>query len=91
MNNSYTLDANNLIFSHGLGLSTSVVKDIEDISRDKLRVCLRSGDYFAMLATILDEISVAVEKSDVAEARKLQKLVEDLLYLQREYKIVQKD
>lgn len=93
MNNSYVLSDNNLMFEHGLGLSLSpgVAKDIEDISRAKLKVCLRSGDYFAMLATLIDEISDSIEAGETAQVYKLQKIVEDLLYLQREYQIVKKD
>lgn len=91
MNDSYLINANNFIFTHGLGLSPGVVKDIEDISRDKLQVCLRSGDYFAMLATLIDEISDSIAANDPAQAYRLQKIVEDLLYLQSDYNIVQKD
>lgn len=91
MNSTYVINPANSIFTHGFGLSPGVVNDIEDISRDKLQVCLRSGDYFAMLATLIDEISDSIEADEPAESYRLQKIVEDLLFLQREYKIVQKD
>jgi hypothetical protein len=58
----------------------------------KLQISMqvRSGDYFATLATKLDQLSQDVKKMDEATAYDLELLVADLLYLQRNYDISKK-
>jgi hypothetical protein len=51
---------------------------------------VRSGDYFATLATKLDELSQAVKEKDEMAADDLELIVNDLLYLQRNYQISKK-
>lgn len=51
---------------------------------------VRSGDYFATLATKLDELSQIVREKDEAASYDLELLVADLLYLQRNYDIRKK-
>lgn len=51
---------------------------------------VRSGDYFATLATKLDELSEHLQKTDEATAYDLEILVADLLHLQRNYIISKK-
>ncbi len=50
-------------------------------SHFELEIAVRSDEYFATLATILDNISDHPE---------LQKIVHNLIYLQQHYKIVKK-
>ena len=78
-------------------MPVSVVRDAADKmwweQERKLQVSMqvRSGDYFATLATKLDEISQAMQKTDEATAYDLELLVADLLYLQRNYDIRKKE
>jgi hypothetical protein len=51
---------------------------------------VRSGDYFATLATKLDTLSQDVKEKDDAASYDLELLVADLLYLQRNYNITKK-
>jgi hypothetical protein len=51
---------------------------------------VRSGDYFATLATKLDGLSQQIKRTDEETAYDLELLVNDLLYLQRNYAIDKK-
>jgi hypothetical protein len=53
-------------------------------------ILVRSGQYFATLATKLDQISIDLPKRQQAQKDELQKLIEELFYLQGRYKIKRK-
>jgi hypothetical protein len=55
-----------------------------------LAVRIRSGEYFATLATQLDAISDTLADDNEAERVNLQKLADELLKLQKQYKITPK-
>ena len=51
---------------------------------------LAAGDYFASLATVLDLTSQSLKKVAASKSARLGKLKKDLLYLQKNYRIVEK-
>lgn len=57
-----------------------------------LDVLIKSGDYFTVLASCLDDLIHNLEQptSDSHTELTLQQLVEDLLYLQENYDIIKK-
>lgn len=46
---------------------------------------IRSGDYFSTLATTLDDLSTRLSRGDTVQHEELDKLVNDLLYIDRRY------
>lgn len=66
------------------------VRDIEHDEWLQLKADVSSGDYFATLATRLDELSMLIEMSDPVTAAQLESCVKDLLYLQSNYNIHKK-
>ena len=52
----------------------------------KLKYHIQTGDYFGTLATVLDLMNQTSEKTN----KKVQEIKEDLLLLQKNYKIVRK-
>lgn len=78
---SYTL-------SHWLQ-KTPVLKDIDEDMQ--LEAYVRSGDYFEMLATKLDEISEQLQKYDLSNSQELSRISNSLLYLHERYTITKKE
>lgn len=64
-----------------------LLRDGENTQKKDIDVQIKSGEYFVTLATELDQISWEV---DLKGARQLQDLVDELLYIQRRYKITEK-
>ena len=99
-NNLYTIKDQDLIISSGYPASMWVVRDKEE---DKARIKriehhLKVGDYFGTLGTILDLMDQITDKKldELIEWKKekriyIKKLKNDLLYLQKNYKIVKKN
>lgn len=56
----------------------------------ELRAQVASSDYFAMLATNLDQISQNLRTEDVNDYVLLDKVINDLLFLHQNYKIIKK-
>jgi hypothetical protein len=56
----------------------------------ELRAQVASSDYFAMLATNLDQISQNLRTEDVNDYVLLDKVINDLLFLHQHYKITKK-
>lgn len=54
---------------------------------------IKNDDYFGTLATLLDLLRQELEKKDskMNARRILKNLTDDLMYLQRNYKILEKD
>ena len=59
------------------------------MSKESLEFHIKSSDYFGTLATILSLIKQA-PKNDKDNLKILESIGEDLIYLQKEYKIVKK-
>ena len=59
-----------------------------DRDESELELKIRSGDYFVGLATLLDAISLELSDSNQIQSLILQKLIDELLYLQKNYYIV---
>lgn len=78
---TYPLSANLLTFRD---------HDPRLFSKEELLAQLASNDYFAMLATSLDEVSQHLETARHSDYVILEKLINDLLYLQHNYKITKK-
>lgn len=81
MTNSYTLNSNLLTFRD---------HDSKLFNKEELLAQIASDDYFAMLATTLDEVSQRLESAQHNDYVILEKLINDLLYLQHHYKLVKK-
>lgn len=63
----------------------------EDFDAEMLsRARVRSGDYFMTLATELDKLAQNIARSNDADAGELERLVSELLFIDRNYKILQK-
>ena len=93
---SYTLTGNNLHMSHNMRLwgrtkqTTLCVRDILYNDHNELKVQIRSDEYFALLANMLDGIADASKNSCRRNHPEVQQLINDLLYLQRHYRIIKK-
>lgn len=59
------------------------------MKKQSLKFHIKSDDYFGTLATILSLIRQTLE-NNTNRKRTLEKVVEELMYLQEEYKIVKK-
>ena len=62
------------------------------MSKKSLNFHIKSDDYFGTLATVLSFIKqdIILKKHDINSIDVLEKLEKDLLFLQKEYKIVKK-
>lgn len=60
------------------------VKNIE------LESHIRSGDYFSLLATRLDDIASRLSHGDDLQHEEINKLVNDLLYIDNHYQLTRK-
>jgi hypothetical protein len=58
--------------------------------RDGIEDHIEADDYFGTLATILDLITQEKKKVEKGQNKILQKLKNDLIYLQKNYKIAKK-
>lgn len=93
MTSSYTLFANDTVLIHGWR-RTAQLHDIEDHTSPhnyaELQAQVASQDYFAMLATALDQISQHLKAEQNNDYIVLEKFINDLLYLHQHYKISKK-
>lgn len=78
--------------TYALSLRPLLFHDKEDIALREIDALVRSGDYFTLLASKLDEVSQELEKTKNTSylTPTLQQLVEDLLHLQEDYVITKK-
>ncbi len=61
-----------------------------DMKRLELESHIRSGDYFSMLATKLDDIATRLNQGDDLPHEEINRLVNDLLYIDRHYHLTRK-
>lgn len=59
----------------------------EPIEQQRLHAQIKSGDYFHVLVSDLDEISQNIAKLDEAQSITLQHLIDNLLYIDRHYQL----
>jgi hypothetical protein len=62
----------------------------DDISELLTRARIKSGDYFATLATELDKMAQGLNTVRAPEASELERIVGELLYLDDNYRLVKK-
>jgi hypothetical protein len=91
---TYQLSGFSGLMSHKKEAITPLIRDGEARKvtlqhRHALSAQVRSGDYFVMLATVLDSLSREVEQQDVRVH--LEDIISDLITLQDEYEIVKND
>lgn len=78
------------IMGHHSRPVVTLLRDQDDnLKHQELKAHVYSGDYFSLLATRLDEISQTLASEEPANIA-LQHIVNDLLYLQRYYKVTKK-
>ncbi len=93
---SYTITGNNIELAHTPKLwgktrpQTLCVRDILYNDHNELKVHVRSDEYFSMLANILDAVSDPGKNNCKRTHPELQKIINDLLFLQRHYRIIKK-
>ena len=71
------------------GTNTSMLCDGNDRVRE-LRAQVQSGDYFIMLATMLDAITLELGNTNPAVNIVLENIIKNLEYLQEDYTIVER-
>jgi len=78
------------VLSHS-PLPTWLLRDQDDsFELQELIAHIRSGDYLITLATILDAISDTLSVENEAEGAVLQHLIENLIYIDKNYKLAKK-
>jgi len=73
-----------------LRLPVWLLRDGSSMDRQELVAHIRSGDYFITLATLLDVVSDSLTGENEAEGAVLQQLIENLIYIDKSYKLVKK-
>jgi hypothetical protein len=88
---TYTLQPRNFLSKH-TQQPLAFLRDgeFDDDRNLELHAHVRSGDYFAALATRLDAISDTIDQDNHIERACLQQIADELLTLQRTYKIIPK-
>lgn len=89
-NITYALPEQGKVMSHGGDWLLMFRDGYSPDEKLELMAQVRSGDYLMMLATALDSLSYTLTSGNDPEAAILQKHVENLLYLDKEYKLVKK-
>lgn len=88
---AYTISIIDRLLNHTpLASIPAVVHDGSVYSKEELLAQVASNDYFATLATSLDQISQNLEDCQHSDYIVLEKLINDLLYLQQHYKIIKR-
>jgi hypothetical protein len=89
---AYSLSAT-VPWMHHNSLPVWYVADGEDVAMDRLELetHVRSGDYWSTLATRIDTISELLTDANDAERANLQRIVDELLYVERRYRLIKRD
>lgn len=90
-NITYTIASKPMILSH-YSLPTRLVRDATMMTDDHIdaNARVRSGDYFATLATQLDHLADSLQSTAPASAYQLEQIVRELLYVQANYSVVKR-
>lgn len=84
---AYDLSSAHIGFVSHYAQKLHFLRDIDEY--EELRVHIKSGDYFVQLATILDAMQDA-QMSSQDMTKVLNRVIQDLLYLQAHYNIREK-
>lgn len=90
--NIYSIQSGDIMhYSSRTFSATPKLKDgYSQINTDELEPIIRSGQYFSTIATKLDKISLELGKDNEVQIRNIQRIVDELLYIQSNYKIKKK-
>jgi hypothetical protein len=86
----YILNKTPTILSHTNAPTWLLHDGTDSIELQELVAHVRSGDYMITLATLLDSISDELTVENQAEATVLQQLIQNLMYIDKHYKLVKK-
>lgn len=78
------------ILSHWSG-HQPLVRDYISVDTEKLEVQVRSGDYFVTVATTLEVLAQRLTDLQAVSAESLERIADELLYLQNYYEIARKN
>lgn len=84
----YHIHAPTGLLSH-FWLPAPLVRDEEDADMLR-RARIRSGDYLATLTTELERVADSLAATQAPEASELERIVSELIYLERNYRIVER-
>lgn len=87
---TYRIKNMGAILSHFPGLHR-FVHDTEDDADILRQARIRSGDYLMTLATELEQLAENLSSSKAPEAPALERIVAELIYVERNYKVVPRD
>ena len=72
------------------GKKPATVGDYVSVDSDKIDVQVQSGDYFITLATVIEVLSQRPANQSVHYTEELERIANELLYLQNYYEISKK-
>ena len=78
------------ILSHWSGYQP-LVRDYIAVDGEKLEAQIKSGDYFVTVATTLEVLAQRLSDRRVVSAENLERIADELLYLQNYYEITKKN
>lgn len=89
-NSVYHMQPFSGVLSHFPGLQP-FVRDTEENADILRQARIRSGDYFMTLATELEQLAESLSAVKAAEAPALERIVAELLYVDRNYMITPRE
>lgn len=87
---TYTISRHTGILSHFLPHRVTLVRDEAEDAEMLRRARIKSGDYLMTLATELERVADSLAASQAPEAPELQRIVSELLYLERNYEVTER-
>lgn len=93
-NNPYLLKTNDFVsedYIADIRTRNVLLHDFTNEYIMHLRAQVASGDYFALLATRLDQLSQELEKTNPDAHLTLERTIADLIFLHERYNITKKD
>ncbi|MBU2025547.1 MAG: hypothetical protein ABIC19_01225 [Patescibacteria group bacterium] len=81
---TYRINNNFLMTSDGPNQS---IKSIDSEAKESIRFHVRSNDYFATLATVLDLLRQEQSRINKNHQKLLEKLRDELMFLQQSYRL----
>lgn len=93
LNVKYAIDFNHGFVTHAFSKLAAGLRiyDLKSDKQEDLDSCVKSGDYFSTLVAILRLLNEKPEGVLRRQTKHLSDLIDDLVYLQKHYKIVRKD
>lgn len=89
---NYVTTTGNFLWQHFPGRATYVRDGLDDLPLHRLQLegLLKSGDYLGTLATMLDNLSELLQAENDPERQRLQQIINDLLYIEKNYSLIKK-